>query len=165
MGVPDGGRAAMGTIGCPVGGTLGRHAGTVGGASGRHCWMVSSSSSGMMCDWGCCDGVALHASGCCWNGCQGGCRLNRHILAPVASRKPVSITIPALLVTVTLCLVKVTVQSASQNTPMLRRLFTKDGMMWQLAVPGGRFGRSSVALAIDLQVFPSASPTIVGGAL
>ena len=91
--------------------------------------------------------------------------MSRHILAPVASRRPVRMTIPALLVTVTLCLVKVTVQSVSQNTPMLRRLLTKDGMMWQLAVPGGRFGRSSIALAIDLQVFPSASPTIVGGAL
>ena len=91
--------------------------------------------------------------------------MNCHILAPVVLRKPVRMTIPALLVTVTLCLVKVTVQSASQNTPMLRRLLTKDGMMWQLAVTGGRFGRSSVALAIDLQMFPSASPPTVGGTL
>jgi hypothetical protein len=61
--------------------------------------------------------------------------------------------------------VKVTLQSASQNTPMLRRLLTKDGMMWQLAFPGGRSGRSSVDFAMDLQMFPSASPTTVVGAL
>ena len=91
--------------------------------------------------------------------------MNRQILAPVVSQKPVRMTIPALLVTVTLCLVKVTMQSALQNTPMLRRLLTKDGIMWQLAVPGGRSGRSSVAFAIDLQMFPSASLTTVGGAL
>ena len=91
--------------------------------------------------------------------------MNRHILALVVLRKPVRMTIPSLLVTVTVCLVKVTMQSALQNKPMLRRLLTKSGMIWQLAVPGGRFGRSSVALAIDLQMFPSASPTTVGGAL
>ena len=77
--------------------------------------------------------------------------MNRHILAPVGSRKPVRMTVPALLVTVALCLVKVTLQSASQNTPILRRLLTNEGMIWQLAVPGGRSGRSSVAVAIDLQ--------------
>ena len=77
--------------------------------------------------------------------------MNRHILAPVGSRKPVRITVPALLVTVALCLVKVTLQSASQKTPMLRRLLTNEGMMWQLVVPRGRSGRSSVAVAIDLQ--------------
>ncbi len=90
--------------------------------------------------------------------------MNRHILAPVVSRKPVRITIPALFVTVAVCLVKVTLQSASQNTPILRRLLTKEGMMWQLAVPGGRSGRSSVAIAMDLQTFLSASPTTVVGA-
>ena len=42
---------------------------------------------------------------------------------------------------------------------------TKDGIMWQLAVPGGRSGRSSVAFAMDAQVFPLASPTTVGIAL
>ncbi len=91
--------------------------------------------------------------------------MNRHILAPVVSLKPVRMTIPALLVTVAACLVKVTLQSASQNTPILRRLLTNEGMIWQLAVPGGRSGRSSVAVAIDLQKFPSASPTTVVGAL
>jgi hypothetical protein len=55
------------------------------------------------------------------------------------------------LVTVAVCLVKVTLQSALQNTPILRRLLTNEGMIWQLAVPGGRSGRSSVAVAIDLQ--------------
>ena len=77
--------------------------------------------------------------------------MSRHILAPVVSRKPVRMTIPALLVTVAACLVKVTLQSALQNTPILRRLLTNEGMIWQLAVPGGRSGRSSVAVAIDLQ--------------
>ncbi len=170
MGVPDGGRTAgvwivAGTVGCTVGGTVGRYAGTEGGAGGRYCWAVLSSSSGMMCDWCSCEFVALQASGGCWNGCHGGCRLNRHILAPVVSRKPVRRTIPSLLVTVTVCLVKVTLQSASQNNPMLRRLLTKDGIMWQLVVPGGRSGRSSVAFAMDVQVFPLASPTTVGRAL
>ena len=88
--------------------------------------------------------------------------MNGHILALVVSWKPVRMTFPALLVTVTVCLVKVTMQSALKNTPMLRRLLTKDGMMWQLAVPGGRSGRSSVAFAMDVQMFPSASPTTVG---
>ena len=74
-------------------------------------------------------------------------------------------TIPSLLVTVTVCLVKVTMQSTLQNNSMLRRLLTKDGMMWQLAVPGNRSGRSSVAFALDAQMFPSASPATVGGAL
>ena len=91
--------------------------------------------------------------------------MNCHILAPVASRKPVRMTIPSLFITVTVCLVKVTVQSALQNNLMLRRLLTKDGIMWQLAVPGGRSGRSSVAFAMDVQVFPLASPTTVGRAL
>ncbi len=77
--------------------------------------------------------------------------MNRHILAPVVSQKTVRMTIPALLVTVAVCLVKVTLQSASQNTPILRRLLTNEGMIWQLAVPGRRSGRSSVAVAIDLQ--------------
>ncbi len=77
--------------------------------------------------------------------------MNRHILVPVVSQKPVRMTIPALLVTVAVCLVKVTLQSASQNTPILRRLLTNEGMIWQLAVPGGRSGKSSVAVAIDLQ--------------
>ena len=127
--------------------------------------MVSSSSSGMMCDCCSCGGVALHASCCFWNGCHGGWRLNRHILAPVVLRKPVRMTIPSLLVTVAVCLVKVTLQTASQNTPILRRLLTKEGSMWQLVVPGGRSGRSSVAFAMDVQVFPLASPTTVGIAL
>ena len=91
--------------------------------------------------------------------------MNHHILAPVVLRKPVIMTFPVLLVTVTVCLVKVTVQSASQNTPVLRRLLTKAGMMWQLAVPGGRSGRSSVAFAMDEQMLPSARLTTAGGAL
>ena len=90
--------------------------------------------------------------------------MNRHILAPVVLQKPVRMNIPALLVTVAVCLVKVTLQSALQNTPILRRLLTKEGMMWQLAVPGGRSGRSNVAVAMDLQKLPSASPTTVVGA-
>ena len=169
MGVSVGVRTAGawivgGTIGCTVVGTVGRYAGTEGGAGGRYCWAVLSSLSGMMCDWCICGGVALHASCGVWHGCHGGWRLNRHTLAPVVSRKPVRMTIPALLVTVAECLVKVTLQSALQNTPILRRLFTTEGMMWQLAVPGGRSGRSSFAVAIDLQKFPSASPTTVVGA-
>ena len=91
--------------------------------------------------------------------------MNRHILAPVVLRKPVRMTFPSLLVTVTVCLVKVTLQSASQNTPMLRRLLTKAGMMWQRAVPGGRSGRSRVAFAIDEQMLPSARLTTVDGAM
>jgi len=108
----------------------------------------------------------LHArGGLPWNGCHDGWRLKRHILAPVVSQKPVRMTFPVLLVTVTVCLVKVTVQSTSQNTPMLRRLLTKDGMMWQLAVPGGRSGSSSVAFAMDEQMLPSARPKTAAGAL
>ena len=91
--------------------------------------------------------------------------MKHHILEPVVLRKPVRMTFPALLVTVTVCLVKVTMQSALQNTPMLRRLLTKDGMMWKLAVPGGRSGSSSVTFAMDEQMLPSARLTTAGVAL
>ncbi len=77
--------------------------------------------------------------------------MNHNIFGLVVSLKPVRMTIPALLVTVAVCLVKVTLQSALQSTPIVRRLLTNEGMIWQLAVPGGRSGRSSVAVAIDLQ--------------
>ena len=91
--------------------------------------------------------------------------MNRHFLEPIVLQKPVRMTIPALLVTVTVCLVKVTVQSALQNTPMLRRLLAKDGMMWQLLVPGGRSGSSSVAIAMDEKMLPSERQMTAGGAL
>ncbi len=45
-------------------------------------------------------------------------------------------TVPVLLITLTSVSVKITVRPASQNQPMLRRLFVKVLMMWQSLVPG-----------------------------
>ena len=65
-------------------------------------------------------------------------RLKRHILAPFVLRKPCKINVPAELNIETLSLVKVAVQPASQNTPMLRRLLANVGMMRPASGPGGR---------------------------
>jgi hypothetical protein len=54
---------------------------------------------------------------------------------------------------------------ASQNTPMLRRLFANVGMMVPELVPGGRCGKSMVAVVDEFSNFPSAMPTVVGNAL
>jgi hypothetical protein len=75
------------------------------------------------------------------------------------------ILMPAELVTVTSSLVKTTVHPASQNTPMLRRLFANVGMMVPEFVPGGRCGKSMVAVVDEFSNFPSAMPTVVGNAL
>jgi hypothetical protein len=69
------------------------------------------------------------------------------------------------LVTVALCLVKVTLQSASQKTPILRRLLANDGIMVQFVVPGGRFGRLVEAVADNFSNCPLAILMVVGAAL
>jgi len=56
-------------------------------------------------------------------------RWKRHILAPPVSRAALIINMPAELCIKAKSLVKVTVQPASQNTPMLRRLLATVGMM------------------------------------
>lgn len=92
-------------------------------------------------------------------------RLNLHILAPSVSRKPCIINVPVELYTETLCLVKVTEQPASQNTPMLRRLLANVGMMRPASVPGGRFGKSSDAVVEECRRSPLAMLTVIGNAL
>ena len=48
---------------------------------------------------------------------------------------------------------------------MLRRLFANVGMMVQELVPGGRCGKSMVAVVDEFSNCPSAMPTVVGDAL
>ena len=92
-------------------------------------------------------------------------RLKRHMRAPLVSRHPCMILLPAELLTVTASLVKTTVHPASQNTPMLRRLLANVGMMVPELVPGGRCGKSMVAVVDECSNFPSAMPTVIGLAL
>ena len=68
---------------------------------------------------------ALHASclsakGDCWFGSK----LNRHIRGPSVSRNPCRMRLLCLSNTFTSVFEKVTVHPASQNRPMLRRLFS-----------------------------------------
>jgi len=53
----------------------------------------------------------------------------------------------------------VTVQSASQNCPMLRRLLGNVSMMKQLSAPGGSCGSGTLALPMDVAVSPFATVT------
>ena len=92
-------------------------------------------------------------------------RLNLHILAPSVSRKPCNINVPVELYTDTSSLVKVTEQPASQNTPMLRRLFANVGMMRPASVPGGKLGKSSDAVVDECRRSPLAMLTVIGYAL
>lgn len=73
----------------------------------------------------------------------------RHILGPPASRRPCMMGVPSALLIVTSDFVNVTEQSASQNTPILRRLLANDGMMVQSVVPGGRPWSLMEAVADD----------------
>jgi hypothetical protein len=66
---------------------------------------------------------------------------------------------------VTSVLVKVTVQSALQKTPMLRRLLTKLGMIFPVDVPGGSHGMFMVASADNCSKFPVAVLIVHGAAL
>ena len=91
--------------------------------------------------------------------------LKRHMRAPATSRKSWRMAVTALLSTETPELVKTTLQPASQNLPMLMRLLTNVGMTWQSSVPGGRFGRGSLAVPMDEMWAPLAMLTVVGGAL
>ena len=92
-------------------------------------------------------------------------RLICHILAPLDSRMPHSMILPWALHTVTSVLVKVTVQTASLKTPMLRRLLTKSGMIFPMDVPGGSHGMLMVALADDCSSCPVAVLIVDGVAL
>ena len=91
--------------------------------------------------------------------------LKRHMRAPDTSRKPWRMAVPALMITETFELVNTTMEPASQNLPMLIRLLTNEGMTWQSLVPGGRFGRGSLAVPMDDMWAPLAMLTVVGGAL
>ena len=91
-------------------------------------------------------------------------RLICHILAPLDSRMPHSMILPWASYTVTSVLVKVTVQSASQKTPILRRLLMKSGMSFPVDVPGGSHGRLMVAVADNCSSCPVAV-LIVDGAV
>ena len=58
-----------------------------------------------------------------------------------------------------------TVHPASQNFPILIRLFVNVGMMCSSAVPMGRWGKSRVAVAADCSNLPNAVLKILAGAL
>ena len=62
-------------------------------------------------------------------------------------------------------MVKVTVQLASQKTPMLRRLLTKLGMIFPVDVPGGSHGMLMVALVDDCSSCPVAVLIVDGAEL
>jgi len=62
-------------------------------------------------------------------------------------------------------LVKVTVQPASQNTPILRRLLANVDMTRPASVPGGRLGRLSDAVVDEWIRSPFAMLTAIGSAL
>ena len=94
-----------------------------------------------------------------------GLMLKRQMHAPETSRKPWRMTAPALLMAEKIKLVNTTLQPASQNLPMLIRLLTNEGMTWQSLVPGGRFGRRSLAVPMDEMWPPLAMLTVVGGVL
>jgi hypothetical protein len=90
---------------------------------------------------------------------------NRHILGPSISRRPHMMGVPSESLIVTSDFVKVTEQSASQNTPILRRLLANDGMIVQSVVPGGKLGRLMDAVADDCSSWPLAILIVVGAAL
>ena len=69
---------------------------------------------------------------------------------------------PVLSMTLTSVSIKITVNPASQNLPMLSRLLANDGMMWQSLLPGGRFGSRSFACPVDWMLCPLAMLTNVG---
>ena len=92
-------------------------------------------------------------------------RLIRHILAPLDSQIPHSMIIPWASYTVTSVLVKVTVQSALQKTPMQRRLLTKSGMIFPVDVPGGSHKILMVASADDCSICPKTVLIVDGVAL
>ena len=60
---------------------------------------------------------------------------------------------------------KVTVQPASQNTPILRRLLANVDMTRPASVPGGRLGRLSDAVVDEWIRSPFAMLTASGSAL
>ena len=62
-------------------------------------------------------------------------------------------------------MVKVTVQPASQNTPILRRLLANVDMTRPASVPGGRLGRLSDAVVDEWMRSPFAMLTAIGSAL
>ena len=62
-------------------------------------------------------------------------------------------------------MVKVTVQPASQKTPMLRRLLANEDMTRPASVPGGRLGRLSDAVVDEWIRSPFAMLTAIGNAL
>lgn len=60
---------------------------------------------------------------------------------------------------------KVTVQPASQNTPILRRLLANVDMTRPASVPGGRLGRLSDAVVDEWIRSPFAMLMAIGSAL
>ena len=62
-------------------------------------------------------------------------------------------------------MLKVTVQPASQKTPMLRRLLANEDMTRPASVPGGRLGRLSDAVVDEWIRSPFAMLTAIGNAL
>ena len=67
--------------------------------------------------------------------------------------------------TVTLVAVKVTVNPAPQNFPMLTRLFVNVGIICPVSVPLGSPGRFMVADAVNVNNSPDAVPMTFVGAV
>ena len=104
-------------------------------------------------------GVAFRAY---WGG---GFMSTRHSRAPVCSRVPCMIGVPSLLLTMSLCLSRYAVQSASHSFPRLRRLLVKPGMMWPVrAAAVGMSGNASCPVVVDVRCSPVAVRIVVRGA-
>ena len=96
---------------------------------------------------------------------EGGVISTRQSRAPVASRVPVRMVVPAALRIHMLCLSKCTVQPASQSWPRLRRLLVNPGIIcpW-CAVLLGKVGRASWAVVVEVCWVPVAVRMVMGGA-
>jgi hypothetical protein len=70
--------------------------------------------------------------------------------SPAGSCGPLRIRVSLMACTVTLVAVKVTVQPASQNLPMLTRLLVNVGIIWPVSVSLGSPGRSNAANAENI---------------
>ena len=89
----------------------------------------------------------------------------RQSRAPVVSRVPVRMGVPAALRMRMFCLSKCAVQPASQSWPRLRRLLVNPGMIctWRTVLLG-KVGKASWAEAVEVCWVPVAVRMVVGGA-
>ena len=104
----------------------------------------------------------------CLGGTSFACGLSANLqsLAPESSLQPVSMGLPCWLYTVTSCLEKVTVQSASQMGPRPTSVCLKDGMTCPVVGKSlACCGIGRLAVATECSTWPFAVPTRTCGAV